>query len=155
MQIPYFAQETNYTCGAAVMRMALAATGTMYSEKQIAKLLGTNHVAGTKNRAFPLVAEQHRLTYTVIREHTSLSDIQYLLNHLFVVIVCFYHDREEVHHYAVVKRLTKTHIIFADPLDGDNHKLTRAQFIASWSTQAKGRGVDTDTRWLFAVKQSK
>lgn len=154
MDIPYFKQETNYTCGAAVMRMALAGLGIAYSEKKIAKLLGTNHVAGTKNRAFPIVAEAHRLTYVTIREHTSLYDIQYLLKQNFVVMVCFYHDREEVHHYALVRRLTKTHIVFADPLDGDNHTMSRSQFMDAWSRQAVGRGVDTDTRWLFAVTHS-
>jgi ABC-type bacteriocin/lantibiotic exporter with double-glycine peptidase domain len=154
MQIPYFAQETNYTCGAAVMRMALGAFSLTYSEKKLAQLLQTNRVAGTKNRAFPALAEELRLTYTVIREHTTLKDIQSLLTEGFIPIVCFYHDREEVHHYAIVKRLTKTHVILADPLDGDNHKLLRRQFMSAWSTQAKGRGVDTDTRWLFALKQS-
>ena len=39
VQIPYYEQETNYTCGPACMRMVLASLGIKKSEKDIQQFL--------------------------------------------------------------------------------------------------------------------
>jgi len=44
INLKYYKQETNYTCGAAAMRMALEFFGIKKTEKRIAKLLSTNKI---------------------------------------------------------------------------------------------------------------
>ncbi|PIN94126.1 hypothetical protein COU56_03175, partial [Candidatus Pacearchaeota archaeon CG10_big_fil_rev_8_21_14_0_10_31_9] len=59
VQIPYYEQETNYTCGPACMRMVLGSLGIKKSEKQITKLIGTNKIRGTNHRDFLSVVEKY------------------------------------------------------------------------------------------------
>lgn len=46
-RLPYFKQETLYTCGAAASRMVLSKRGVKLSEKAISKFLGVTPRKGT------------------------------------------------------------------------------------------------------------
>ena len=73
MTFKYHEQETEFTCGQAVMRMVLSNHGIDKREKEVAKILRTNKVRGTYLRELPRLAEKYRLSYVVKRN----SDIRY------------------------------------------------------------------------------
>lgn len=155
MKVPYFKQETRYTCGAASMRMALAAFGIRKSEKQIAKLMRTNRKHGTSNASFPRVAEKYRVSY-VIKRNGTIDDLKNYLKKGYVVIVSFFffeyfEYKKMVYHFAVLKGLSKGSVSLFDPELGQDHKISTPLFVRRWkSNPVSEKG---DRHWFFALKR--
>lgn len=145
--IPYFKQETDYTCGVACMRMILASFGIRRSERVLAKIMGSSPRFGTLNRQFPLLAEKFRLSYFVGRD-ASLKEIDAYLKSGFCVVVNFFDVIEQVGHYAVVKSVSKKQICLIDPFHGPGFSLSINAFLKVWKNS-----YEQDTRWFFAVKK--
>ncbi|PIN75363.1 hypothetical protein COV18_04200 [Candidatus Woesearchaeota archaeon CG10_big_fil_rev_8_21_14_0_10_37_12] len=149
-RIQYYKQETTYMCGPAVLRMILAAFGIRKTERQAAKLLGTNKVSGTSNEKFPFVAEKYKLSYVVGR-NAVLGDVRQTLAKDYRVIICYVRLAEEEGHYAVVNKLEKGTIHLFDPYYGRTHKYPIKQFKKYWQRKTR---YDKERGWFFAVKQT-
>ena len=108
-EIPFYKQETKYTCGPASMRMALEFCGIKKSEKQIAKLLKTNKIRGTWHKSFTSVAEKFKLNYIAFR-NASISDLKQFQKNGFVIILCYFCKEEEFDHYSVLKKINRKNI---------------------------------------------
>lgn len=148
-QFPFHKQETLYTCGPACMRMALAFCGIKKSEKQIAKLLGTNKVRGTWPKSFPLAAEKFKLSYVSMR-NASIADLKEYRGKGFVVIICHLYPPRKIDHYSVLKKIDTKYIYFWDPFFGDEHKHLLSYFKKIWKSDPK---YDNEKRWFFAMKK--
>jgi ABC-type bacteriocin/lantibiotic exporter with double-glycine peptidase domain len=146
---PFHKQETEWTCGSAVMRMALEQVGIKKSEKQVIKILGTNKVRGTWPREFPRVAEKYKLNY-VVKRNASTDDLEYFQKRGYVVIICYYHPKESTDHYAILKSIDSENIYFYDPWFGHKHKYSLNYFNKFWRFDRK---FSNGKRWFFAVKK--
>jgi len=149
MKIPYFRQNTEYTCGPAAMRMALGALGIVKSERQLSLLLHTNSMVGTRRKAFPLLAERLLLDYVVERE-SSIEDIKEAIASGFIVIVNYFYTVEQVPHFAVVKRIDSNRIYLLDPEAGPGHSYPLAEFISNWHS---GPSREKGKRWFFGIRK--
>ena len=151
MKIPYYKQETNSTCGAAALRMALSANGIHRSEKILARLLGTNKISGVRVENFPPILERFKMSYIVARNATFLS-LEKILEQKYVIIVGYFDPVWQIGHYAVVKSITKNYIYLLDPHPqfGRDHKYKRAYFNKLWS---EGFRYDKENRWFIAIKK--
>lgn len=148
-KFPFYKQETNYTCGAAVMRMALEYFGIKKSEKQIAKLLGTNRTRGTWHKDLPILAEKFKLNYVVMRQ-AKISDLKWYQKNHFIVVLCYFNRQEKIDHYAIVKKIDKKYIYFYDPYFGDQHKHLLKYFEKIWKFDSK---YDKEKHWFLAIKK--
>lgn len=148
MRIPYYKQETQWTCGAASMRMVLASMGKVCSERYIAKLLKTSKRTGTKHKHMVQLAEQYKLTYVVSR-NASLEDVAFFLKRKYRVIVCYQHPKDNAGHYAIVRGLTQKRIRLLDPLDGPGVSYSRAYFEDIWRDDPDD---DNERHWLLGIK---
>jgi len=146
---PFHKQETKYTCGAAAMRMALGFCGIKKSEKQVAKLLGTNKVRGTWHKSFPIVAEKFRLNHVSIRNAT-IADLKEYQKKDFAVVICYFYPPEKVDHYSILKKIDNKFIYFLDPFFGEEHKYLLSHFRKIWKSDPK---YDNKKCWFFAVKK--
>lgn len=146
---PFHKQETNYTCGAASMRMALAFCKIKKSEKQITKLLGTNKTRGTLDKSFPIVAENFKLNYISMR-NAEINDMKKYNNNGFVIIVCYFCPLENSYHYSVIKSIGTKYIYFYDPYFGKKHYYPLSIFKKIWKSDPK---YDKEKRWFFAIKK--
>jgi ABC-type bacteriocin/lantibiotic exporter with double-glycine peptidase domain len=149
MKFPYYKQETNYTCGACAIRMALEGFGIKKSEKQISKLLGTNKIRGTWPRELPKLAEKFKLNYFVGR-NSKIEDLEYYLKNNFIIIVAYWYPLEKVDHYSVVKKIDEKFIYFWDPWFGEEHKYTLTYFKKIWKSDKK---FDNEKSWFIAIKK--
>lgn len=149
MRIKYYRQETNYTCGASAMRMALSRFGINKSEKQICKMLGTNKVRGTWNRSFPELAEKLKLNY-IVRRNSSIYELKKAFLDGFVIVLGYYIPKGKVDHYAVVKKVDNKNIILMDPYYGDNLLIKINNFVKNWNSDSRW---DKEKRWFFGVKR--
>lgn len=142
--IPYYKQETNYTCGAACMRMVLESLGIKKSEKQIAKLLKTNKIIGTWHKNIPELAEKYKLDYVILR-NASWLDLLFYRDTGWKTIVCF--TREKVPHYAVVKKINWHSIYLLDPYYGPKQRFFLPRFRKKWHDHE-------GAKWLVAIKKN-
>lgn len=148
MAIPFYEQQTPYTCGPACMRMVLASLGIKRTENQITKLLGTNNIRGTNHRDFVSLAEKYKLRYSVHRE-AVVDDLKYFYKNHYKIIVCYFHPTEKVGHYAVVKKLTRERIHLMDPTDGPNKSYSLNYFQRIWSSK---KTFNKERSWFMAIR---
>lgn len=148
-QFPFHKQETNYTCGAASMRMALEFCNIKKSEKQVVKLLRTNKVTGTWHKSFPIIAEKFRLNHISIRNAT-INDLKECQKKGFAVVICYFYPPEKVGHYCVLNKIDKNFIHLRDPQFGPEHKYSLNYFKKIWKSDPR---YDNEKRWFFAVKK--
>lgn len=145
----YYEQETNYTCGPACMRMVLAKIGIEKSEKEVAKLLGTNKVVGTKNKDFVNLAEKYKLQYSVHR-NSSITNLNYFFKKGYQIIICYFHPKEKQGHYAVIRSMRNNKITLMDPIDGPNHTYSIKNFEKYWKSTKTFEG---EKAWFIAIKK--
>lgn len=148
IKIPFFRQETDYSCGLASMRMVLTSMGITKTEKELEILM--NYYTDGKavwHKSFSNLAEELKLNYVTIR-NSSLRDIRKLLDEEFRIIVAYFLPRQKVDHYSVVRDLNKSHIFFLDPWFGPKHKYTCRYFVKNWFD------LENERRWLFGVKKN-
>ncbi|HLC22691.1 MAG TPA: cysteine peptidase family C39 domain-containing protein [Candidatus Nanoarchaeia archaeon] len=147
MKIPYYRQRYVYTCGPAVMRMALGALGIKRTEDQLARLLNTGTRVGTPNRRFPRVLERFKLSYTVHRRAKFSQLVRHFRNN-DIIIVCYFYEPEKVGHFAVVKDISKTRIMLLDPIVGPDMSYRQIDFHRMWK---KTGTFDNEKGWFIAI----
>lgn len=147
--LPYHHQETEYTCGAASMRMIFENLGIKKTEKQMVKLLGTNKVRGTWEKEFPKLAEKYKFTYIVERKGT-IKDLKKYLKEGFKIIICYDVVYEGVGHYAILKNINSKTVVLTDPWYGKDHEYKINYFKKIWKTPN-----EHDLRWFFGIKKNK
>jgi ABC-type bacteriocin/lantibiotic exporter with double-glycine peptidase domain len=143
VKIPYYKQETGYTCGAACMRMILESMGIKKSEKQVANLLKTNKMIGTWHKNIAELAEKYKFDYTIFRGATWL-DLLFYKETGWRIIVCFT-NRENFFHYCVVKKINWHSIYLLDPSAGPKERYFIPDFKKRWYDH-EGK------RWFMAIK---
>jgi ABC-type bacteriocin/lantibiotic exporter with double-glycine peptidase domain len=134
-------QETLHAsmCGPASLKMVLAYYGIEKTEKELAKMCGTNSNLGTDDVGIKNVAES--LGFTVeIKNNSTFNDIQKCLDKKIPVIVNWFtrgridYTESEVPegHLSVVVGLDEKYISLQDPEIGGLRKLKRKDFIRVW-----------------------
>ena len=129
--IPHFRQLTDYSCGAASLRMVLAHFGTRLSEKRLAEELGTNARTGTTRKALAAAAKSRGLAVAA-RHHRTIADVARDLAAGQLVIVLYREPDEDESHYAVCVRVTKERVLLHDPWHGPAFSLSRREFLRRW-----------------------
>lgn len=155
INIPYYKQQTGYTCGAASLRMALEACGIKKSEREVVKLLKTSKAAGSHNCYFPQVAKKFKLNYAVKR-NAAIKDLKDYQKQDYVIIVGYCcsankkNHSKKTGHYAVLNRINSDYIFLLDPFFGPDCKYRLNEFIADWKDNPR---PNAELRWFFAVKK--
>lgn len=142
--IPYYKQETNYTCGAACMRMILESMGIKRSEKQVSNLLKTNKIIGTWHKNISELAEKYKFDYVIFRD-AKILDLIFYQDTGWKTIVCF--TKEKIPHYAVVKKINWHSLYLLDPYYGPKVRYTLSNFKRKWHDQE-------GERWFMAIKKN-
>jgi predicted double-glycine peptidase len=149
MVFNYHKQETNYTCGAAAMRMVLEYFGIKKSEKQIVNLLGTNKVRGTWIKNFPSLAERLKLNY-IVKRNSRIEDLKEYQKKGYQIIICYLIPKDKVDHYSVLKKIDSKNIYFFDPWYGAEHKLPLNYFKKIWYSDKR---YEKEKAWFIAIKK--
>ena len=149
LDVPYFKQDTVYTCGAASLQMALAFFGYYESESRIAKEARTEPKEGTTRKWMIRIATKKGF-YCYANNNSSLNEIQYFLSMELPIIVRFTEHSEDVDHYSIITGLKKGIITMNDPWNGENFEMTAEEFERRWHSE------DNDhLRWLMVISKEK
>ena len=146
LDVPYFKQDTDYTCGPTSLQMVLAYYGLKDSEAHLAKLLHTTNERGTWRVAmYELAVELGFHCY--VNDDAPLAEIAYLLELKVPPIVRFLEKESNEDHYGVVVGVTDEHVLIHDPWNGPHRRFQKEDFMERWICDEFG----DCKQWLMAV----
>lgn len=147
MTLPYFRQERVWTCGPAVMRMVLASFGVRRTEEQLVRTLRASRIRGTSTKDLVRAAEHFGFNFFVGR-NGHFHDLHEFLEKEYRIIVGYYHEEEEVDHYAVIHRLSEKKIYLYDPWAGSERSYSLRTFKRLWWRPSR---YDKEIGWFIAL----
>lgn len=150
VRVPESPQETNYTCGPAALRGALAAFGLGAEEDELAAAAGTSASGGTSAEGLAQAAEQQGLEVEVL-EGMTLGELTDCLARGCVALACIQAGEEEAgydsSHWVVPCRVGDGEVECMDPsVEGARSVCSEEEFLARWhcvdmSEQVSGLAV--------------
>lgn len=149
LDVPYFKQDTLYTCGPTSLQMVFAHFGIKESEEKLAEEVESNADVGTQHREM-IEAVTRRGLHAYVNDNALIDEISHLVNdHEVPVIVRYLETDKDEDHYAVVVGVSSDEIVLNDPWHGARVHFTHRAFEARWTCDALG----TCDRWLLAVSR--
>ncbi len=149
LNVPYFKQDTAYSCGAASLQMAFDFFGFFESESKIAKEAHTEPVAGTKHQGMIDVATSKGF-YCYVNNESSLDEIIYFLHLKLPIIVHFIEPSGDEGHYSIVTEVKNDTLVMNDPWNGKNFHMKVEDFLERWHSE-----YNSSTRWLMVISKEK
>jgi predicted double-glycine peptidase len=158
--IPLYKQKTDYTCGPAVLRMAIASLGVRKSEKYLSRICRTTAKNGTSNfglkhalrkLGFSYVSE-YRSTYSTLRSFLKkgIVIVDWMPQIIFPTHPDFVKSKEfdpkTDSHYAIVLSLGDSFVTLLDPIFGANFRISKKKFAKSWRDVRSHK-----IRWALSV----
>lgn len=148
LQVPYFHQRQEYTCGPVVLQVVLAYYGVRVSLRQAIRACKTSQRYGTPRRGLVRAARAFGLR---VYQHTdaSIKELAEFVVQGVPVIVNYNEPGEGKSHFAVVIGVTDTDVILHDPspLQGPHFRISHREFVSRWY----GFHKHNFRRWLMAV----
>lgn len=146
LPVPYFKQDTNYTCGPTSLQMVLAYYDFKDSEKNLAELLNTNKDTGTRR------VDMHKLAtelgfHCYVNDNAALPEIDFLLQLKVPPIVRFIEPDNNEDHYGVIIGMTDDDVVIHDPWNGPSCHFSKEDFQKRWTCDVIG---DCD-QWLMGI----
>lgn len=157
MQLPYYKQEKDYTCGAATARMMInGLLNINKTESFYAALLKTNEDVGTQREWFENLNSLNNIECKT-GTHATLQTLQQLMQEdYFIALLYILHlpNEKPIGHWAVLKKLNKNTIILQDPWMGDDHQLPLPFFLENWYSDPNlCNGVKDPSPWVAIKKK--
>jgi ABC-type bacteriocin/lantibiotic exporter with double-glycine peptidase domain len=140
--IPYYRQKKEWWCGPAVIQMTLAAHNIKLAQSIIARKIKTTRTNGTKNKNLAILFKQFKLSYKTFKGQEALIKS---LKRKEIVIINYYHTKDQVGHFAIVKHIKNKRIVLLDPSEGPNHTMSFKEFLSNWY------GLDGDKKWGISI----
>lgn len=148
IDVPFFRQDTGYSCGPSVVQMVLRFYGKVVSEEDLIKILDTKKSTGTKHGPIIDTISENGL-YVYVNSDSTTDELRYLVSLGHPTIVHFVEPSSDEGHYAVAIDVGDEHIILNDPWNGEGFKMTLIEFASRW----KSEGGDFQ-QWLLAVSNN-
>lgn len=146
LPVPFYKQETDFSCGPAVLRMIFEYFGKNYSEQYLIASLAASANDGTRHGKLLDTVRRHGF-YALVSEGASLGDArQFVEDKKIPVIVNFIDPQDKEGHYAVVVGMNNSHIFLNDPERGEKYSMDVRNFEAAWKN-----GFEDGERWMMAV----
>ena len=145
LKVPFFKQDTNYSCGPATMQMIFRFYGKFFSEEKLVKKLNTQKSIGTHHQAMiDLAIEEGFFPY--VNNESSIEEIESYLNKKIPVIVHYTEPDNDDGHYSVIIGIEKNNIILNDPWNGEKFKINIEEFEKRWKDDKRN-----SKKWLMVV----
>jgi ABC-type bacteriocin/lantibiotic exporters, contain an N-terminal double-glycine peptidase domain len=146
LPIPFHKQETDFSCGPAVLKMVFAFFKKELSEQYLITALKTSVVHGTRNMAMADTVVRHGF-FPYTYENGTMGNIRYYVEAVGIpVVVEFVDPMEKEGHYAVVLGFDRECIVLNDPAHGAGHRLPVDEFESYWHS-----GFEEASRWMMAI----
>lgn len=149
LDVPYFKQDTVYSCGVASLQMAFDFFGVFESEEKLMQEAHTEPETGTAYKWMIDVATKKGF-YCYVNNESSLEEIGYFLEQKLPVIVRFIEQSNEEDHYSIITGAKQGNIIMNDPWNGEDLHMPFEEFVDRWHSEDK-----THIRWMMVLSKEK
>lgn len=146
LDVPYFKQDTTYTCGPTSLQMVFAYFGIRTAEAAVAREVAATANVGTIHQQM-IDAVRRRGLHCYVNDNATLNELQFLHSLRLPVIVRFLESEKEEDHYGVVVGCSENEIVLNDPWHGEHVMLTHDEFTPRWTCDILG----DCKQWLMAV----
>lgn len=150
INLKFFWQKEEYTCGPAALRMVFDFFGKRFSEEKLKKDLKTNKKIGTKHNALIKEARKNGF-YCFVHENSSISNLKYFIERGFPVIVHYVEPSLNEGHYAIVIGFTSNKLILNDSINGKKFKIKINEFEKRWHPEKNF----SQKRWMMIISKNK
>ncbi len=145
INLPYFKQDTEYSCGPVVMQMVLRFYGKVFSEKNLIDKLKTQKNIGTHHQAMIDLARTEGF-YVYVNNESSFKEIIFFNKKMIPVIVHYIEPDSNEEHYAIVVEINKKNVILYDPWNGEKFEISHVDFEQRWFDE-KGN----HKKWIMVI----
>ncbi|VVB97255.1 Peptidase_C39 like family protein [uncultured archaeon] len=138
IKVPYFKQESWYTCGPACLRMALAYLGIIKTEKEVTEACGTTEL-GTTSTQIPATFQKYGIKASSVK-NANIEDLKQEINEGRPVIVLI--DPSYIYggvggfgHFIVIVGFKEDEVTYHDPDEpnGEYMKCELKAFLMAWN----------------------
>lgn len=150
LDIPFFKQDTDYTCGPAALQMAFLFLGTFRSEQHLAKAAGTTSEIGTTHEGMIRTALEQKF-YCYVNQNSTINEVRHFIKLGFPVIIDYTEPSSDTGHYAIVSGYQDGHIILNDPWNGAGFRVSEDEFAARWYDDHNGHNPCNS--WMMALSK--
>ena len=132
INIPYYEQKTDYTCGPACLKMVFEHLGQKTTKRELAAFMNTTSEAGTHTDEMPRAARAHGLS-AFTKKGASVEDIKDFIRRGIPVIVDYVEPEAEDRHFAVAIGFDDETLVLNDPWHGEGFRLQIGEFERRWA----------------------
>lgn len=147
MNIPFFKQDNDYSCGPTALQMVFAFYGKILSEKYLTKKLKTKKDKGTEHSFLIKIANKEGF-YVYTNNNSNLEEISYITKENIPVIVHIMEPSGYEGHYSVIVNITKKNVILNDPWNGKNFRMSIENFVKNWHNKNSKY-----KQWIMAISK--
>ena len=148
LDVPYFKQDTLYTCGPTSLQMVFSYYGIRESEAALKEELETSPETGTEHQQM-INAVLKRGFHCYVNNDATLEDIHSLVERGVPTIVRFLETANNEDHYGVVVGVSSEEVVINDPWNGERVRFSHEDFMGRWKCDKLG----DCTRWIMAISQ--
>ncbi|MEX0909762.1 MAG: peptidase C39 family protein [Candidatus Paceibacterota bacterium] len=147
ISVPFYKQDTDYTCGPTSLQMVFSFFGSFKSEAELAKNLLTNREIGTTHqRMIEVVIDNGFFCY--VNNSSKFSELKEFISRGLPIIVDFIEPTDEERHYAVVTGVSNGKVILNDPANGKGFELEKKDFLLRWCDSST-----RSERWMMVISK--
>ncbi len=145
LALPYYHQETDFSCGSTCVQMVLEYFGIKKSEEALRQRMNARPRIGTSHASLTQTLRAHQIGCRS-RTKATLQDIERALAADHPVIINFIDPATSEGHYAVVTDMQQESIITHDPWNGPGTMYDCVGFSDRWHNST-GRSQ----QWMLEV----
>lgn len=132
LDVPFYTQDTAYSCGAASVQMLLAYFGMRRSEHELMERLHTDRLYGTHHQAILTELAKDGL-FVYVNADAHLDEIAFFLEHRKLPSLVHYIEPDaDEGHYALVIGVDRRLVTLNDPWHGPRYTLSVREFEMRW-----------------------
>ena len=131
IDIPFYKQDTLYTCGPVALQMVMSFLGHFKSEGALADEAHTDKIKGTSHEGMIDTVRKEGF-YCYVNSRSSINEIKHFIHLGLPVIVDFIEPAGDDGHYAVVTGFVGHNLILNDSLNGEGRHMSLQDFTSRW-----------------------
>lgn len=133
LNLKYYPQHKDYSCGPVCLKMVFEHLGRKYSEEKLIALCKTSEKNGTTHSHLLDEIKREGFEY-LVKSRGAIKDIIHFVESGYLIIVNYIEPLSKESHYAVVSGYDEKEkvIILADPCDGNDFTLGWGEFKKMW-----------------------
>lgn len=149
INVPYFRQDTNYSCGPASLQMLFAFYGKRFSEEKLMKELETSKDTGTSHSALVTFSTEEGF-YVYVNNNSDIAEIREFIQAGFPVLVHFIETSDNEGHYSIITEINSDVVILNDPWNGEGFEISLPTFMRRWHSEDM-----QFQNWLMVLSEEK